>query len=108
MISFGIAVQNHMAGAGVDKLLPERFSTYDEANHFAGQYRTECDPTIYVILNEEYAFNCERSAVQNKPYKVYHLQTFEEGQIETRIWWADFVKNPEKFLHLGQKIPKSV
>lgn len=100
-LKFGIAVASHMAGAGVDRMLKERFATYDEADAYAERYRDECEPTIYVIVNNKYAFYCERSAVANEPYKVYHLKHFKEGQVETRIWWREFKRNPEAFLHLA-------
>jgi hypothetical protein len=61
-------------------------------------------PTIYAIVDNKYAFYCECSAVVNEPYKIYSLENIEGGQIETRIWWKEFLKNPEKFLHLAQKI----
>ena len=103
-IEFGVAVCPHFSGADVKYLLKERFSTYDEANQYAESYHDICMPTIYVIVDNKYAFYCERSAVANEPYKIYSLENIEGGQIETRIWWKEFLKNPEKFLHLAQKI----
>lgn len=103
-IEFGVAVQYHMAGATPDRLLRARFATYDEADRYADDYRDECEPTIYVIVDDTYVFYCERSAVANVPYKVYHLEGFKEGQIETRIWWREFEANPQKYLHLATAI----
>lgn len=104
-INFGVAIAFHFSGADVSRLSPQRFSTYDEAAEYANRYCHECVPTIYAILNDEYAFYCERSAVRNVPYMVSQIKTIEGGQVETRIWWEMFVKNPEKFIHLGQRIP---
>ena len=104
LITFGVAVAYHRAGADASDLLPERFATYDEAYQFSRSYIHECDPTIYVIYNNEYAFYCSRSACKNEPYRIYHLKSFDGGQIQTSVWWEDFVNNPRKYLHLGQKI----
>lgn len=103
-IEFAVAVQYHFTGATPDHLTKERFATYDDADAFAEQYRDECAPTIYVIVNNKYVFNCERSAVANEPYKIYYLKGFEEGQIEIRVWWREFKKDPKKFLHLATAI----
>lgn len=104
-VDFGVAVAFHFSGADVSQLLPKRFPTYDEAAEYANGYRHECVPTIYAILNDEYAFYCERSAVKNEPYEVYCLTLTEEGYNKTGVWWKIFVRNPEKFIHLGQRIP---
>ena len=103
-IEFGVAVQYHMAGATPDHLHGARFATYDDADRYAEDYRDECEPTIYVIVDDTYVFYCERSAVANEPYKVYHLAGFKEGQIETRIWWREFKANPQKYLHFATAI----
>lgn len=107
-ISFGVAVAMHFAGANVSDLLPKRFPTYDDADQYAESYKHDCVPTIFVILNEEHAFYCTRSAVKNEPYEVYCLALTEEGYNKTGVWWEDFVRNPEKFIHLGQRIPPEV
>lgn len=91
-------------GATPDRLLKERFATYDEADAFAERYRDECEPTIYLIVDGKYVFYCARSAVANEPYKVYHLENIKDGQVETRIWWEEFKKNPKEFLHLAEAV----
>lgn len=101
-IEFGVAVMYHFNGASPKRLTAERFATYDEADKFADYYRNECEPTIYVIFDNQYIFNCERSAVENAPYKIYHIENFKEGQIETSIWWEEFIANPKNFLHFAQ------
>ena len=103
-IQFGVAIQYHCSGADPDHLTKDRFATYDEADLFAEMCRDECEPTIYVILNDKYVFHCERSAVANQPYKIYHLETFKGGQVETRIWWREFTTHPLDFVHLAQAI----
>ena len=103
-IKFGVAVAYHCAGAGPSALHENRFATYDEADQYADQYRDECEPTIYVIVDNKYVFYCKRSAVANEPHIIYHLETFDEGQIETRIWWRKFSEHPENFLHLATAI----
>jgi hypothetical protein len=104
LIEFGVAACTHSSGADVKYLLKERFSTYDEAHQYAESYHDICMPTIYVIVDNKYAFYCERSAVVNEPYKIYSLENIEGGQIEIRIWWKDFIKQPQSFLHLSAGI----
>lgn len=106
-ITYGVAVIYHCSGATPDRLRKERFNTYDEADEFANEFRDECEPTIYLILDENYVFHCKRSAVCNEPYKIYSLEHFPEGQIEKSIWWKYFIKNPYNFLDLAiDKTPK--
>lgn len=100
-IKFGVAISYHCAGAPPENLREERFMTYDRTNEFAERFRDECKPTIYVIVDDKYAFYCERSAVANRPYKIFNLRSFKGGEVETRVWWRDFWANPEKFLHLA-------
>ncbi|MBR5314183.1 MAG: hypothetical protein IKU45_02075 [Clostridia bacterium] len=106
-ITYGVAVAYHCSGATPDCLRKERFNSYDEADKFADEFRDECEPTIYLILDEKYVFHCKRSAVCNEPYKIYSLEHFPEGQIEKSIWWEYFIKNPYNFLDLAiDKIQK--
>ena len=103
-IEFGVAVKPHFSGADVENLLSRRFPTYDDAQNFADDFVTICMPTIYTIFDNKYAFLCERSAVENEPFRIYSITSIEGGQVETSIWWKEFLKSPEKFLHLAQKI----
>lgn len=103
-ITFGVAVKYHFSGANAEDLLPNRFTTYDDANQYANKYRDECEPSIFVILDEKYAFDCVRSAVENIPSRIYYVKNFEDGQIEFNIWWQDFLKAPYNYLPLGVKI----
>jgi hypothetical protein len=103
-VCYGVAIKPRFSGADVEDLLPKRFITYDDAKEYSEKYQHECVPTIFLILNNKYAFYCERSKVTNEPYKIYSLTTFNEGQIEIRIWWKDFIKQPQSFLHLSAGI----
>lgn len=98
---FAVAVHYHHMGANPDHIRKERFDDYDSADAFAQNYRDECEPTIYVIIDEKYVFYCERTAVDNKVAYVYSLQSTGWGQIKTSIWWEDFLENPEIFYYLA-------
>ena len=52
---FGVAKKHHFSGAGVEDLGTERFSTYTDALAYASQ-EDECHPTIYIIIDNKYAF----------------------------------------------------
>ena len=103
-IEFGVAVQYHMAGADPDHLHGARFATYDDADRYAEDYRDECVPTIYLILDDTYVFDCERSAVANEPCWVMHITSQPWGQVEARVWWREFKQNPQKFIGLATAI----
>jgi hypothetical protein len=98
---FAVAVQYHCMGADPDRITKERFDDYDSANAFADKYREECEPTIYIIIDEKYIFYCKRSAVANKVSYVYSLQNTGWGQIKTTIWWEHLVENPKNFYYLA-------
>lgn len=98
---FAVAVQYHFSGASPDRITKERFNDYDSANAFADTFRDECEPTIYIIIDEKYVFYCTRSAVANKVAYVYSLQSTGWGQIKTTIWWENLIKNPEIFYYLA-------
>lgn len=105
-IEFGVASCGHMAGAGVNHLDDKRFKDYDSAKDYADEMNIfwECLSTIYLIIDEKYAFWCERSAVKNDIAWVYDIESTDFGQIETRVWWRNFLENPKKFLSLAQGI----
>ena len=103
---FGVAKQYHMAGADVDHLGDERFPDYATAKLYADQ-EDECQPTIYIIIDNKYAFYCEPYASCVKlrkgdvvPY-VYSIQSTPWGQIEVRIWWNKLIENPQSFYRLA-------
>ena len=98
---FAVAVEYHCIGADPDHIRKERFDDYDSANAFAENYRDECEPTIYIIIDEKYVFYCKRSAVDNAVSYVYSLQSTGWGQIKTSIWCEDFLENPEIFYYLA-------
>lgn len=104
-IEFGVAVKPHFSGADVENLLSKRFPTYDDAQAFADDFATVCMPTIYVIVDNEYAFLCERAALENKPFRIYSITSIDGGQVVISIWWEKFKENPKKFLSLGKRIP---
>ena len=101
---FGVASLYHMAGAGIEYLGEERFPDYASAKSYADQ-EEECMPTIYIIIDEKYAFYCGRYFVEPLPGDVvpyvYSIESKPWGQIETRIWWNKLVENPSAFYHLA-------
>lgn len=101
-IKYGVAYTYHMAGARPEAIDKMRFETYDEAANYAHTVDDECLPTIYLLLDNKYAFNCERSAVGNFPYCIKHYQTIPHGSIETFIWWKDFLENPYNFIQYAE------
>lgn len=107
--SFGVACAYHMAGAGVDHIGKMRFPTYASAKAYADK-EDECMPTIYIIIDDKYAFFCKPYASyvtlsKNDvvPY-VYSIESKPWGQVETRIWWRNLVENPTAFYHLAEGI----
>ena len=103
---FGVATKYHFSGARVENLESKRFSTYEEALKYASQ-KNECIPTIYIIIDEKYAFYCKPyakgcvlSSNQVVPW-VYSIENKPWGQVETRIWWEELKKNPSNFYHLA-------
>lgn len=86
-----------MSGGGVDDIDRERFDDYDSAFKYACSLE-ECMPTIYLILNDKYCYYCKRSAVENEPYVVYNINETDFGYIETRIWYSEFIKNPQEYI----------
>ena len=101
---FGVASLYHMAGAGVEYIGKERFPDYASAKAYADQ-EEESMPTIYIIIDEKYAFYCEPYAVPLRPGDVVPFVSSIEcqpwGQVETRIWWKALEQNPSAFYHLA-------
>ena len=103
---FGVARSHHCSGTGVDALGSERFPTYEKAWEYARQ-EDECRPTIYIIIDEKYVFYCtpyakSSYASSDQPVpRIYSIESKPWGQVETRIWWAGFKKNPSAFYHLA-------
>lgn len=106
---FGVASVYHMAGAGVEDIGELRFPTYATAKAYADE-EDECMPTIYIIIDDKYAFYCEPYAngVRLSPNDVvpyvYSIESKPWGQVETRIWWDELIKNPSAFYHLAEGI----
>lgn len=103
-IQFGVAVVYHCSGASVKNLCPRRFADYDSAFHYGKEVEPNCNPTVYVILDNTYAFHCERSRVVNAPYKVMSFTSHNWGMTETMVWWGKFLENPYYFVSLAEKI----
>jgi hypothetical protein len=101
---FGVAELYHCAGAGIDYLGEERYPDYASAKAYADTV-DDCRPTIYIIINDRYAFYCEPYHVALNPGDVvpyvYSIKSMPWGQVETRIWWGKFIENPEAFFHLA-------
>ena len=100
-IEFGVAVAYHCSGALVEDLLEARFPTFDDAYAYGIEIEQECIPSVFVILDNFYVFHCERSRVENKPYKVMSFLTHDWGMVETMVWWDKFLANPYWFVSLA-------
>ena len=98
---FAVAHSYHSSGASPKYIDNKRFLDYDSAKDYASSFLDECFPTIYIIFDNTYVFYCKRSAVENNIVWLYSIRNTEWGQIETRIWWKDFLKNPQSFYHLA-------
>jgi hypothetical protein len=99
-MEFGVASIYHMSGAGPQHIDNRRFKDYDSALAYANSFE-DCVPTIYLIVNEKYAFYCERSRVKNEPVWVYSVESRPWGSVETRIYWDKFKENPEVFFQFA-------
>lgn len=109
---FGIAYKPHHSGASANDLTKERFSTYLQAVKATQSY-DDCFPSIYLIVNDKYVFYFEpyNSAIwENKPEDsnfvcyIVHIESKPWGQIRTLVWWEEFIKNPEQFFHLAERV----
>lgn len=106
IIEFGVAWTPHSNGARYTKIDHKRFPDYDKALEYACTF-DDCLPTIYLIVDKKYVFDCRRSKVKNIPYCIYHIERImsdrgSTGMVETSIWWDDFVKDYKKYLHLAE------
>lgn len=99
-VELGVAYRYHMGGAGPQHIDNRRFQDYDSAQAYARTF-DEGEPTIYLIVNDKYAYYCQRSMVENKIAWVYSIESKPWGQVETRIWWREFQKSPEVFFYLA-------
>jgi hypothetical protein len=98
---FAVAVEYHCIGADPDHIREERFDDYDSADAFAQNFREECEPTIYVIIDEKYVFYCKRAVIGNQVAYAYSRQYTGWGYIKTVIWWEDLLENPKNFYYLA-------
>ena len=102
-INFGVSAVYHCAGGPVENMFPERFEDYDSAFRYGCEMEPACFPTVYLILDDTYVFHCERSRVENQPYKVQYYESHNWGMVETMVWWKYFLANPYDFLLLATK-----
>ena len=102
--AFGVAEKYHFAGAGVEDLGKTRYPDYASAKAYADTV-DDCLPTIYIIIDDKYAFYCEPYKTPLQPGDVVPFVSSIEckpwGQVETRIWWKALEQNPEAFYHLA-------
>jgi hypothetical protein len=99
---FGVAARYRGSG-DIEDLYPSRFADYDSAHEYAKTFE-ECFPTIFFIVDEKYVFRCKRCATLNQPYKIYKIECHPWGQVETCVWWSEFIKEPEKYLFFAEGI----
>ena len=105
---FGVAFLYHRCGAGPEHMDECRFKTYKEAREYAKRTAFECNPTIYIIINDKYVFYChpyglDEYATEDSPCAyIYSIESKSWGQMRTTIWWREFAKNPSAFLHLAE------
>lgn len=98
---FAVAHVYHMSGGSVKDIDDMRFPNYKEAKEYAKTF-LDCDPTIYIIIDDKYAFYCHYSKIFDEVSWVYSIQPTPWGQIETRIWWKRLNENPQAFYHLAE------
>ena len=110
---FGVAWVNHMSGASAEHLTEERFKTYEEADEWAYKNVHDGAPDIYLIVNDEYAFNPAPFAKGVKSSLGYPLVGVEFHKTELNVsftvktvFWEYFSNHVEEFYHLAQKIKK--
>lgn len=96
-IKFGVAVVPHQNGAGLDALLDDRFDNYRSAFQYGRDIEPACGPTVYVILDEEYAFNCSNI----KLVHIYKQEKQGKIQVTYSLAYKDFCKDPYAYLHLN-------
>lgn len=103
---FAVACACHCSGAGIQYIGKERFSTHKAAQNYADKI-DDCIPTIYIIIDDKYVFYCHPYhpsvwlAKNDVVPWVYSIQPTPWGEIETRIWWRELIKNPQAFYHLA-------
>ena len=110
---FGVAWVNHMASASADCLTEERFKTYDEADDWAYKNVRDGGPTIYLIVNDKYAFYpapFAKGVESSLGHPLVGVQFFKGkrniSSTVTTIYWEYFSNHVEKYYHLAQKIKK--
>lgn len=100
IIEYGVAYAHHFCGAPYTQMDDMRFSDYDKALEYASTFE-DCEPTIYLIVDKKYVFDCERSKVKNCPYCIYNVEKIVGGIVKVSIWWHEFIKDYEKYLYLS-------
>ncbi len=109
---FGIAYQPHSSGASAEYLTKQRFTTYQQAYQASLLY-DDGFPDIYLIVNDKYVFACKPfdysiwntfNENDNLVYCLFKIKAETWGQIETKVWWEEFIKAPEKFFHLASRV----
>ena len=102
---FAVAHAYHMSGAKVADIDSMRFSNYREAQEYARTFLEYCEPTIYIIIDDKYAFYCQYSELFDEVPWVYSIEAKTPwGQVETRIWWKALKENPSAFYHLAEGV----
>lgn len=100
-IKFCVSCIHHFSGGDPKSIDYQRFDDYDSAFKRGKEIEEECIPAVCCIVDEKYIFNCERSEVDNIPYKIYKIHSSEEGFVEIAVWWKYFINNPKKYSRLA-------
>ena len=107
-IEFGVAYAYHMTGAKPKDLTEERYRSYNSAYEASFSYRDVSKPTIYLILDDNYAFDVEPYCVEIAGKKqvcfIKSVKATEYGYDTVQIYFDYFLRDPYKFIEYGERI----
>lgn len=97
-IKFGVAYENRTFGAPYTKMDGIYFSDYKSAVDYSNGI-DDCYPTIYVIIDDKYVYECEGESKfgYNCITWLSKTETVDDVIITYRINWSKFCEHPEKF-----------
>ena len=108
---FGVAWTYHCSGADAKYLGQERFETYEDAKDWACENIWDCTPTIYLIVNDKYAFYPQpfadgiKTSSSRPLVGINFIESVHNVSYTVKtIYWEYFSNHAEEFFHLAQKI----
>ena len=100
---YAVSFAHHsgLVSAGLDG---KWFEDYDSAYKYAQRWGYPF--TVHFVINRKWIFCCKRSAVKNEPSVLYNIRPLPGyvGQVETKIWWSAFAREPGKFLDYAEEV----